>query len=71
MKLHRMNVMNLMVVALADWINQEQNVIDYATAASGLADCFAITTGMRRETDDFNFWTLRCNPHRKEFSLNF
>jgi hypothetical protein len=32
-----MNVMNVM--ALADWINQEQNVIDYATAASDLADC--------------------------------
>ncbi|MFP6857775.1 MAG: hypothetical protein VCA73_10900 [Roseibacillus sp.] len=24
-------------------------MIDYATAASGLADCFATTTGMRRE----------------------
>ena len=40
-----MNGMKLMVVALASWINQEQNVIDYATAASGLADCFANTTG--------------------------
>ena len=34
-----MNVMKLMVVALAGWINQQQDdMIDYATAASGLAD---------------------------------
>ena len=32
-----MNVMKLMVVALAGWINQQQeDRIDYATAASGL-----------------------------------
>jgi hypothetical protein len=40
----------LMVVALAGWISREQeDVIDYATTVSGLADCFATTTGMRRE----------------------
>ena len=39
-----------MVVALAGWISREQeDVIDYATTVSGLADCFATTTGMRRE----------------------
>jgi hypothetical protein len=54
-----MNVMKLMVLALAGWINQQQeDVIDCSTAASGLADCFATTTGMRREIDDSSFWTL-------------
>jgi hypothetical protein len=47
----------LMVVALAGWISREQeDVIDYATTVSGLADCFATTTGMRRETDDSSIW---------------
>jgi hypothetical protein len=42
-----MNGVNLMVVALAGWINQQQEeVID-------------TTTGMPHETDDSNFWTLR------------
>jgi hypothetical protein len=41
-----MDVKKLMVVALAGWTNQEQNVIDYATVARGLVDCFATTTGM-------------------------
>jgi hypothetical protein len=41
-----MDVMKLMV-ALAGWISpQQEDVIDYATAASGLEDCFATTTGM-------------------------
>ncbi|MFP6858741.1 MAG: hypothetical protein VCA73_15785 [Roseibacillus sp.] len=63
-----MNVIKLMVVALAGWINQQQeDVIDDATAASGLADCFATTTGMPRETDDFNFWTQR--DRGQEFPL--
>ncbi len=49
-----MNVMKLMVVAFAGWINQQQeDVIDYATAASGLADCFATTTGMPHETMNY------------------
>ena len=48
-----------MVVALAGWISrQQEDVIDYATAGSGLADCFATTTGMPHETDDSSFWTL-------------
>jgi hypothetical protein len=55
-----MNVMKLMVVALAGWINQQQeDVREYATAASGLADCFATTTGMPREPmhyQRFQFW---------------
>jgi hypothetical protein len=39
-----------MVVALAGGISrQQEDVIDYATAGSGLAECFATTTGMRRE----------------------
>ncbi|MFP6896802.1 MAG: hypothetical protein VCA38_09385 [Roseibacillus sp.] len=55
-----MDVIRLMVVALASWINQQQeDVIEYATAASGLVDCFATTTGMRHEIDDSSFWTLR------------
>jgi hypothetical protein len=34
-----MNVIKLMVVALAGWINQQQeDMIDDSTAASGLAD---------------------------------
>jgi hypothetical protein len=42
-----MDVMKLMVVARAGGISrQQQNVIDYATAARGLVDCFATTTGM-------------------------
>ena len=39
-----MDVMKLMV-ALAGWISrQQEDVIDYATTVSGLADCFATTT---------------------------
>ena len=50
-----MNVIKLMVVSLAGWINQQQeDVIDYATAASGLADCFVTTSGMRPEFEDSN-----------------
>ena len=45
-----MDVIKLMALALAGWINQQQqDVIDYATAASGLVDCFATTTGMPRD----------------------
>ena len=44
-----MNVMKLMVVALAGWISRQEHVIDYAIAAGGLVDCFATTTGMQRE----------------------
>ena len=45
-----MNMMKLMVVARAGWLNQQQeDVIDYATTLSGSADCFATTTGMPRE----------------------
>ena len=29
-----------------------------ARIAGRLVDCFATTTGMPREIDDFNFWTL-------------
>jgi hypothetical protein len=54
-----MNVMKLMVVALAGWINQRQDVIDCSTAASGWADCFATTTGIPNQTNDSSFWTLR------------
>ena len=44
-----MDVMKLMV-ALAGWISrQQEDVIDYATTVSGLADCLAATTGMPRE----------------------
>ena len=46
-----MNVMELTVMALAGWISrQQEDVIQYATAGSGLAACFATTTGMPRET---------------------
>ena len=39
-----MNVMELMVAARAGWINQQQeDLIEYAAAASGFADCFATT----------------------------
>ena len=39
-----MDVMKLMV-ALAGWISrQQEDVIDFATTVSGLADCFATTT---------------------------
>jgi len=48
-----MDLMKPVVVALAGWMNQRQQ------AASGLADCFATTTGMRHEIDDSNLWTLR------------
>ena len=48
-----MDVMKLMVVALAGWINRQQR------DASGLADCSATTTGTRHEIDDSSFWTLR------------
>ena len=59
-----MNVMKLMVVTLAGWINQQQeDVTDCSTAGSGLADCFATTPGMSHETDDSNFWTLRDGLH--------
>ena len=53
--------MTLMAVALAGWINrQQQDVIEYPRiAASGLVDCFATTTGRRHEINDSNFWTLR------------
>ena len=45
-----MDVKKLMVVALAGGISrQQEDVIDYATAGTGLAACFATTTGMRRE----------------------
>jgi hypothetical protein len=45
-----MDVEKLMVVALAGGISrQQEDVIDYATAGTGLAACFATTTGMRRE----------------------
>jgi len=47
-----MNVMKLMAVALAGWINRQQQ------DGSALGVCFA-TTGKRHETDDSNFWTLR------------
>jgi len=48
-----MDLMKLMVVALAGWMNQQQQ------AAGGLGDCFATTAGTRHEIDDSNFWTLR------------
>ena len=48
-----MDLMELMVVALAGWMNQRQEDL------TGLADCFATTSGMRHETDDFYFRTAR------------
>ena len=37
-----------LMVALAGWISrQQEDVIDYATTVSGLADCLATTTRMR------------------------
>ena len=65
-----MDVMKLMVVILAGWINlQQEDVIDCATAPSGLVDCFATTTGMRRETDDSSFWTLRGVAFVAEYAM--
>ena len=60
-----MNVIKLRVVSPAGWTNRQEDVIDYATAASGLADCFATTTGMLHEIDDSNFWTLRGAENRR------
>ena len=58
-----MDAMKLMVVISAGWINQQQeDVIECSTAGTGLADCFATTTGKPRETDDSSFWTLRHAP---------
>ncbi|MEO1845023.1 MAG: hypothetical protein ABGZ37_12210 [Akkermansiaceae bacterium] len=49
-----MDVEKLMVVALAGWISrQQEDVIDYATTVSGLVDCFATSTGMRRESMNY------------------
>jgi hypothetical protein len=45
-----MNVMKLIVVALAGWINQQQE---------GLGGCFATTPGMPHEADGSSFRTLR------------
>jgi hypothetical protein len=49
-----MNMVTLMAVALAGWINRQQQ-----EDASGLADCSATTTGRRHESDDWSFRTLR------------